>query len=649
MPHQTAIAEIEIATIYRELNLTEEARQLYTLAAKKFRRLQLVEEEARSRVGLARTLVNSGKTGRARAELARATELFRQKGNAAGAVSATLEGAFLEIRSGDPRAAAESVRKIKRRLGNLENPRYSLAGDLILGSSADDSAKGKLLSSVAVKAARLEYREIEVAAATALGEWHLSTGDLTAAEKSFTQAVAKIEESRGRLQADEFRMGYLAANLLPYERVVEVNLRTGNIEKSFASNERFRSRTLAEITEVGAPPDEELEAIREELNWTYRRIQSADAAASHLKKRAATLERKLVEAERKRASLGDAWDGPAVEEVEWRSVAKKLGSDTLFVEYFERDGGFSAFVLRRNSIEVVELPATPERVRHLLEELHFQFGSLRYGGKAIRTFARQLKSRADRCLEELRSLVTAPIETTNIENVVIVPAGVLNYVPFAALFDGQRYLLERYRISVAPSAAFWLRLKQKKRRNISKALLMAHADTTIPMADVEVNEIAGMFPISDVLTGDDATFEAFRLNAKGRDLVHLACHGTFRPDNPTFSSLHMADGRITVRDLLKQRLDARLVTLSACETGLSSVYAGNEVLGLVRGFLTAGAGSLVASLWNINDRLTAILMTELYTHLQRGDGAAASLRKAQLKLVAQGEHPYYWAAFFAIE
>jgi CHAT domain-containing protein len=169
------------------------------------------------------------------------------------------------------------------------------------------------------------------------------------------------------------------------------------------------------------------------------------------------------------------------------------------------------------------------------------------------------------------------------------------------------------------------------------------------MADAEVNEIAGMFPTSDVLTGDDATFEAFRLHAKGRDLVHLACHGTFRPDNPTFSSLHLADGRVTVRDLLKQRLDAGLVTLSACETGLSSVYAGNEVLGLVRGFLSAGAGSLVASLWNINDSLTAILMTELYTHLQRGDGVAASLRKAQLKLVAQGEHPYYWAAFFAIE
>jgi CHAT domain-containing protein len=115
-----------------------------------------------------------------------------------------------------------------------------------------------------------------------------------------------------------------------------------------------------------------------------------------------------------------------------------------------------------------------------------------------------------------------------------------------------------------------------------------------------------------------------------------------------FSSLHLADGWVTVRDITRQRLKARLVTLSACETGVNEIYSGEELLGLTRGFLSAGAQSLIVSLWNVNDEATNRLMSEIYRNLQLGRTPAASLRAAQTEFISRGVHPYYWSPFISI-
>ena len=115
-----------------------------------------------------------------------------------------------------------------------------------------------------------------------------------------------------------------------------------------------------------------------------------------------------------------------------------------------------------------------------------------------------------------------------------------------------------------------------------------------------------------------------------------------------FSSLHLADGWITVQDLTSQRLRAKLVTLSACETGLSKVFAGDELLSLARGFLAAGAASMVVSLWTVNDEAASRLMRSFYIALQRGAAPVASLRDAQIELITAGAHPYLWSPFVYI-
>jgi CHAT domain-containing protein len=115
-----------------------------------------------------------------------------------------------------------------------------------------------------------------------------------------------------------------------------------------------------------------------------------------------------------------------------------------------------------------------------------------------------------------------------------------------------------------------------------------------------------------------------------------------------FSALRLADGWITVRDVCAMNLNAELVTLSACETGLNLVFTGEELLGLSRGFLSAGASSLLLTLWNVNDEATQNLMKIFYEEVKKGKSFAESLRIAKLNFIKQNAHPYFWSPFILI-
>jgi CHAT domain-containing protein len=129
-------------------------------------------------------------------------------------------------------------------------------------------------------------------------------------------------------------------------------------------------------------------------------------------------------------------------------------------------------------------------------------------------------------------------------------------------------------------------------------------------------------------------------------VLHFATHGVFRHDNPLFSALKMSEEWLTVNDIYNLKLNCWLVTLSACDTGINAVSQGDELLGLVRGFLNAGANSLIVSLWALHDKTAARLMQKFYTNLKGGMSKAQALRQAQLIFLQDEEyrHPYYWAS-----
>jgi CHAT domain-containing protein len=168
----------------------------------------------------------------------------------------------------------------------------------------------------------------------------------------------------------------------------------------------------------------------------------------------------------------------------------------------------------------------------------------------------------------------------------------------------------------------------------------------LPYAADEARQIAALFG-DQALEGTRATLAEFYRIAPECQTIHLATHGDFRADNPLFSGLSLADGWLTTMDIFNLHLKASLVTLSACQTGRNVVGGGDELLGLMRAFLSAGAASVVLSLWAVEDRSTAQLMESFYRHLSEGYGKGQALRMAQVEILRQERegHPYRWAAF----
>jgi CHAT domain-containing protein len=160
---------------------------------------------------------------------------------------------------------------------------------------------------------------------------------------------------------------------------------------------------------------------------------------------------------------------------------------------------------------------------------------------------------------------------------------------------------------------------------------MSVSDLLIPNVADEARAVASHLPGAEVLADRRVTTSAITEKASGCGILHLACHGMFRADNPMFSSLRLHDGWLTASDVLQLDLDGTIVTLSACESARNQVLAGDELVGLARGFLGAGASTLVASLWLVQDETTAGMMEDWY----------ARLRDAQLALKERCPHPYY--------
>ena len=185
----------------------------------------------------------------------------------------------------------------------------------------------------------------------------------------------------------------------------------------------------------------------------------------------------------------------------------------------------------------------------------------------------------------------------------------------------------------------------RPRRAANSALLLGVDDAHTQNVRDEVRTLALLFPEATALLDEQATLSAVQARAPAADVLHFACHGQFRPDNPLFSSLRLGDGWLTVRDAYSLNLNCELVALSACETGVSAVAPGDELIGLARGFFSAGAPSLLLSLWTVDDESTAALMAIFYTRLHAGDGPAGALRHAQRQLLEERSHPFFWAPF----
>jgi CHAT domain-containing protein len=229
-----------------------------------------------------------------------------------------------------------------------------------------------------------------------------------------------------------------------------------------------------------------------------------------------------------------------------------------------------------------------------------------------------------------------------------VPHSTLHFLPFHAFFDGERYLIDRFEISYAPSASVLKYCLEKPEVSYASPLLVGIADEKAPLVDEELARISAVFPTARLLQGQAATRAAFVENSRAASFIHIATHAVFRQDNPMFSSFKLADGYFTAVDLFSIRCPTNLVTLSGCQSGMSEVTGSDDLLGLTRGFFYAGAHSLLVSLWKVNDESTAALMVKFYKEWRTGTAKSTALRNAMLSVRQERPNPFYWAPFVLI-
>jgi CHAT domain-containing protein len=214
---------------------------------------------------------------------------------------------------------------------------------------------------------------------------------------------------------------------------------------------------------------------------------------------------------------------------------------------------------------------------------------------------------------------------------VIVPTGALHALPWSTLPS-----CRGRPVSVCPSAALWLRAASSPAaRATTRPILVAGPG--LAHADAEVSELARVYPRGNSLLGSDATTAKVARAVDGAGLLHVAAHGTFRADNPLFSSLRLADGPLTVYDLEGLGRAPRRVVLSACDAGLSAVRPGAELMGFSSALFSLGSETLVASVVSVPDATTRPLMVEVHRQLARGTRPAQALATAQAALAGDGE------------
>ncbi len=432
----------------------------------------------------------------------------------------------------------------------------------------------------------------------------------------------------------------------------------GRTEDAFRAIERARGRIEAQgLAHHEIIPPHEPSAAEQRLTRLNVELLNTDGSTA----RAHVLDA-IYATEQQLGGDPDANDPPPTP-VTVRELQRELSASEVLIEYVLGDPHSYALAVTRESIHRYTLPP-----RDQLETDATQYRS---------TLKRE---RTDLVLGQclFDELLGGISEFKSKRQLIVVPDGKLHLLPFAALVNAGKYILTSHQVTVAPSGTVFCILRSRSDEVIRDGLpyvgVAAWISKTppstflarikravsgperselvaLPDSEHEVETIATDLPRpSTILLGEHATETNFKELPLGRyNVIHLALHGYVDPEIPDRSALVFApespatdDGLLQVREIRGLHLNADLVTLSACNTGIGPV--GEEgVENIVNAFIEAGSRSVVSTLWELQDHATADLMSNFYGHLGRGEEKAEALRQAQLTMLNSGAPPYYWA------
>ena len=581
-------------------------------------------------------------------------------------------------------AALEMARKIGFRYGQALSLYYAAQTDLKLGER--ERARDRLIEAVALFQAGKNL-EFESMALASLAGVELTANNLQPALEYSRLAVGISDSIRGKVTDSELRASFRAFRGGQYRLHVEVLMRLHKLTPSggfdvlaLETIERSRARSLVEMLGEShidlrkeIPPEQRRreDQILDRINRAQRELFRAGlqpARKPEVKKELAAAEHDLdtfrLELHKSGSRYASVQYAPALGPDQIRR--ELLNPNTALIEYALGEQQSYVWVLTREGFISAALPPRAEiegRVAAYRKELAQGASALTVRGALARLDALGA--------EFYHRDLLAPVETAfgPARRLIIVPDGALAYLPFETL-GGKTRMIERFAVGYAPSASVLAALRSRSEGSSKPSrILLAFGDpvytargfdfTRLPNTRAEVTAIRSLYPAdaSRVYLGAEASEES----VKGEQLdqyrfLHFAAHGYYDEEQPLRSGIVLSlsgdsrqDGVLQVPEIMRLRLRAEMVSLSACQTGLGKLLAGEGVMGLGRAFLFAGADSLLISLWNVNDASTATLMKRVYENINRGLPRDEALRQAKLSLLRSQEavwrHPYYWAPF----
>lgn len=528
-------------------------------------------------------------------------------------------------------------------------------------------------------------------------------GDLQEALGRVEEALRIIESVRSRVSSEKLRVTFLASKRAWYELYIDLQMQLeerepgrGHAIQALEASERARSRGLLDLIAEGRINvqegiDPELKRretdLGARLSWIQERI--GEMLAQDPEREPTDLRARLDEVGREMEQLEDEIRRRHHRYAEVRyptplrleQIQDLLDEQTALLEYFVGQEGSFLFVVTRDGLSAHRLPAE-DVLRKKVQDLRTAL--LRAGMLTRGRF--QIASR------DIYNILLAPVAARleGASDLLISPDGPLTVVPFEVLLSDPSggasyrdlpYLLRKHSISYVPSASVLAGLREPRLEPEAgtalhktliafgdpiypaqvavsplRAAVSPAAAPRLPGTGDEIEAIARLYPATEVAryVGGDATEENVKANPllHTAQRIHFATHGLVDEVRPHLSGLMLTrlpdsreDGLLQVHEIFNLRLNAELVTLSACETGLGEQVTGEGMVGLTRAFLYAGARSLLVSLWPVSDRSTPELMTAFYLHLGDTRTKAEALRQAKLERIAKGEEPYRWAPF----
>ena len=656
----------EIVECYLYLNRYMEARELVSQIVADFRKLEATHDTARNLLHLASAEAGLNNFDAARAALEEAEPIFVSLGAATWVATVQLRRGRLALKQGDLQTAhGLALNAADCFEQNGQRVKYGRAS-LVLGQvrlAMGDYTDAVNAASIALQIAqRFNVPSLRYAAHLLLGQVSEAQQDTRRAVRRYQAAVTTVERVQRGLTIT-LRSGFLEDKGEASRSLINLYLRVGLIDCAFDALERAKSQVLLSYTAnreqfhwsrgnaYNQALMKELNSLRDEHQWFYRLAHEPLRDSERIN--VITPEKALAEVtlrERRIRSIteqlylySDHHQTKHLETISLKDIQRTLQEGELLIEFYGDGSGLWAFLLDSQTIRVQALPANAQTLNQLLAQLRSNIAAALTIDPRV-AMARNLVQSAHRILKRLHSLLIQPLmlHKYNLKKLIVVPYGVLHYLPFQILYDGSEYLIQRHEIVILPTAG--LATQPAPKRNPGALILANSWEGRLPHTLAEAQMVQRLFG-GTLCVGESANRTV--LETAPTQILHIATHGEHRLDQPDLSYLQLADGQLYADDTLQQDMSYELVTLSACETGRANVAASDELIGLGRGFLYAGAGALLVSLWQVADTSTLCFMEKMYKALHTGSSKSAAVREAQQYVLSENswQHPAFWGAF----